>query len=44
MEVYLTRNVNPDDAKNQEEHGFVVRVEKLEGGKCRFAIRVISAA
>jgi hypothetical protein len=43
MEVYLTRNVNPGDAKNQEEHGFVVRAEKLESGKCRFAIRIISA-
>lgn len=43
MEVYLTRNVNPGDAKSQEEHGSVVRVEKLEGGKCRLAIRIISA-
>lgn len=43
MEVYVTRNAHPGDLTNPEEHGSVVRVEKLEGGKCRIAIRIISA-
>ena len=42
MEVYVTRNAHPGDLTNPEEHGSVVRVEKLGGGKCRFAIRIIS--
>jgi len=41
MEVNLTRNAHAEPA-NPEEHGSVVRVEKLEDGKCRFAIRIIS--
>lgn len=43
MEVYVTRNVHPGNQTSHEEHGSVVRVERPEGGKCRFAIRIISA-
>ena len=43
MEVYVTRDAHLADPANPEEHGSVVRVEKLDGGKCRFAIRIISA-
>ena len=42
MEVYVTRNAHSCDSTNPEEHGSVVRVEKLESGKCRFAICIIS--
>ena len=41
MEVYVTRDAQPGTTANPEEHGSVVRVEKQNGGKCRFAIRII---
>jgi hypothetical protein len=41
MEVYLTRDVREGGPANPEEHGSVVRVEKMENGKCRFAVRII---
>jgi hypothetical protein len=44
MEVYLTRNDRAGGAANPEEHGSVVRVEKLENGKYSIAIRIISVA
>jgi hypothetical protein len=44
MEVYLTRNVGAGDPANTEEHGSVVRVQKMPNGKCRMAIRIISEA
>jgi hypothetical protein len=44
MEVYLTRNVREGRPANPEEHGSVVRVEKMENGKCRIAIRIIPEA
>lgn len=43
MEIYVTRASHLGDSTNHEEHGFVVRVEKREGGKCRFAIQIIPA-
>jgi hypothetical protein len=42
MEVYLTRNDPKGGPASPEEHGSVVRVEKMENGKCRIAIRFIS--
>ncbi len=42
MEVYLTRSDRPRGTANPEEHGSVVRVEKMEKGRCRIAIRIIS--
>lgn len=44
MEVYLTRNVGARGPANPEEHGSVVRVQKMPNGKCRMAIRIISEA
>jgi hypothetical protein len=44
MEVYLTRNDRAGGPANPEEHGSVVRVEKMENGRCRIAIRIISEA
>jgi hypothetical protein len=44
MEVYVTRDAQPGKATNPEEHGSVVRVEKQNGDKCRFAIRIIPEA
>ena len=44
MEVYLTRNVPAGGPANDDEHGYVVRVEKGKNGGCRFAIHVISKA
>jgi hypothetical protein len=44
MEVYLTRNDRPRGPTNPEEHGSVVRVEKMENGRCGIAIRIISEA
>ena len=44
MEVYLTRNDPAGGPPNHEEHGYVVRVEKMENGKRRIAIRIISEA
>lgn len=41
MEVYLTRNVREGGPANHEEHGSVVRVEKMRNGRCRVAIRII---
>ena len=43
MELYLTRNQRERSATDQEEHGYVVRVEKKDKGGCRFAVHVISA-
>jgi hypothetical protein len=44
MEVFLTRNVPPGGPANLDEHGYVVRVEKMGNAGCRFAIHVISGA
>jgi len=44
MEVYLTRNVPAGSPPNDDEHGYVVRVEKMGNAGCRFAIHVISGA
>jgi hypothetical protein len=44
MEVYLTRNVPAGGPANDDEHGYVVRVEKRKDGGCRFAIHIISKA
>jgi hypothetical protein len=44
MEVYLTRNLGGGGPANPEEHGSVVRVQKMPNGKCRMAIRIISEA
>jgi hypothetical protein len=41
MEVYLTRNVHAGGPANAEEHGSVVRVEKMRDGRSRMAIRII---
>jgi hypothetical protein len=41
MEVYLTRDVRAGGPANPEEHGSVVRVQKIQNGKCRIAIRII---
>jgi hypothetical protein len=42
MEVYLTRNDRAGGPANPEEHGHVVRVEKIGNGGCHFAIHIIS--
>lgn len=42
MEVYLTRNVPAGGPANDDEHGHVVRVEKMGNAGCRFAIHIIS--
>jgi hypothetical protein len=42
MELYLTRNGSAGGTANAEEHGYVVRVEKMGNAGCRFAIHVIS--
>lgn len=41
MEVYLTRNVPEGGPADDDEHGYVVRVEKGKNPGCRFAIHVI---
>lgn len=41
MEVYLTRNVRAGGPADPEEHGSVVRVETMQNGSCRIAIRII---
>jgi hypothetical protein len=41
MEVYLTRNVHAGGPANPEAHGSVVRVEKMQDGRSRIAIRII---
>jgi hypothetical protein len=41
MEVYVTRDYRADGAGNPEEHGSVVRVQKMHNGKCRVAVRII---
>ena len=43
MEVYVIRDLSPGGPANHGEHGSVVRVERLDGGKCRVAIRIIPA-
>jgi hypothetical protein len=42
MEVYVTRDFRGESQKGPEEHGSIVRVHRLEGGRCRFAISVFS--
>lgn len=42
MEVYFTRKDLAGGPASHEEHGYVVRVEKMENGKRRIAIRIIS--
>jgi hypothetical protein len=42
MEVFLTRSDPAGGAGSQVEPGYVVRVEKVNKGGCRFAIRLIS--
>jgi hypothetical protein len=42
MEVYLTRNDRAGGPPNHDEHGYVVRVEKVENGGRRIAISIIS--
>jgi hypothetical protein len=42
MEVFLTRNDGAGSPANPEEHGSVVRVEKMENGGCRIGIHIIS--
>ena len=44
MEVFLTRNVPAGGPANDDEHGYVVRVEKAKNDGCRFAIHVIPRA
>ena len=44
MEVFLTRNVPAGGPANDDEHGYVVRVEKMGNAGCRFAIHIISKA
>ncbi|HEV8076257.1 MAG TPA: PilZ domain-containing protein [Candidatus Acidoferrum sp.] len=44
MEVFLTRNVPAGGPANDDEHGYVVRVEKAKNDGCRFAIHVIPNA
>jgi hypothetical protein len=44
MEVYLTRNVRAGGPADTEEHGSVVRVEKMQNLGCRVAIRIIPEA
>jgi len=44
MEVYLTRNAPAGGPANLDEHGYVVRVEKMGNAGCRFAIHLISGA
>jgi hypothetical protein len=41
MEVYLTRNGRAGVPAGSEEHGSVVRVEKMQNGGCRIAIHLI---
>jgi hypothetical protein len=41
MEVYITQNGLPGGPDNPEQHGSVVRVQKMEDGKCRIGIRII---
>jgi hypothetical protein len=42
MEVYVTRDARAQEQTDPEEHGSVVRVQKLEAGRCRFAISIFS--
>jgi hypothetical protein len=44
MEVFLTRNVPAGAPPNDDEHGYVVRVEKGKNAGCRLAIHVIPSA
>jgi hypothetical protein len=44
MEVYLTRSVPAGGPASPDEHGYVVRVEKMGNAGCRFAIHVIPGA
>jgi hypothetical protein len=43
MEVFVNRNPRQDDLDGSEEHGSVVRIEKLPTGKCRIAICIFSS-
>jgi hypothetical protein len=42
MEVYVGRDPRAGEQTDREEHGSVVRVHSMEGGKCRFAISIFS--
>jgi hypothetical protein len=44
MELYLTRNAGAGGPASPEEHGSIVRVEKMQNGWCRIAIRIIPEA
>ena len=42
MEVYVTRDFQPDVPRNAEEPGAIVRVDRLDSGQCGVAIHVFS--
>lgn len=44
MEVYFSRNAGAAGSANPEEHGSVVRAEKMQDGKCHVAVRLIPQA
>ena len=44
MEVYVLRTGLSGVTANGEERGFVTRVDKLQGGKCGVAVRLIPEA
>ena len=43
MQVYVTRDFQPDAAPNAEVPGAIVRVDRLDSGQCGVAIHVFSA-
>ena len=43
MQVYVTRDFQPDTATNAEVPGAIVRVDRLDTGQCGVAIHVFSA-
>jgi hypothetical protein len=43
MNVYVTRDFLPGDPMSRAEAGAVVRVERLEDGRCGVAIHFFSA-
>jgi len=44
MEVYVTRHAGAGNPADPEEHGSVVRVERVQSGGCRIAISIIPEA
>lgn len=40
MEVFVTRNFQPNDPANREENGTIVRVDELKDGKWGVAIQI----